>query len=557
MVSADLGLAKKPASDAARRTAIRRRWRASISTVCVLGVLAWWAIAATGGRNEIYNPGPVSAAHSLWENDCARCHDNDGKGGFRAAVSDNACLSCHNAAAHSPKQLVREPGQGHSPLVLAVSNGHGRLRSADCVVCHVEHRGRHAVAIVDDAHCVRCHTDLRPALAPGSKAEVANHITRFDMAGGHPYFGREYVPKELPATVALPSPPAPANLSSLFDPTRLKFNHKVHMREVKPAAGETENCSLCHNDGSASDHGTPSQSRRYMQPVSFASHCQSCHPLNLPSGASVVHATMEAVEAQLMSLDELHRQWALRLPQAERQKTLQGQTLEAWAAGAAAKVRQTVGDWLLEMSPSNAHGAEEAARAIQEFLPGDDKAGSDPRALALYIAFGAHDQPTVKSSSCVKCHDMQDMMRSASSPAQGPSTQPALPVLATLATGITSTPRRWFKHSLFDHSAHEGISCVGCHSTAPTSEKTSDLLLPNLIWTDNTGASVSCAHCHHLADSDGRGAPNHCVTCHWFHDRAESAPAMKKQGVLAFFPGSEAPRPSVATQAVVRLSNAP
>jgi len=263
---------------------------------------------------------------------------------------------------------------------------------------------------------------------------------------------------------------------------------------------------------------------------------------------------MESVEAQLLSIPELHRQWLIRAAAAEQQNILKGQSPESWVAQATDHVQQTVSDWLLEMSPKNAHGAEDVARVIQEFLPGDEHSGSDPRALALYVAFGAHDQPTVKAASCSKCHDMEDVAARVQ-PGSSPSTQPSIPVLRTVPTGIPATPRRWFRHSTFDHASHEGISCTGCHSDAPKSEKTTDLLLPNLTWKDADGSAVSCARCHHEEDSDGLGAPAHCVTCHTFHDHSAGKSMSPKLGVLAILNGNETTAAATHHAAIVGVSS--
>jgi predicted CxxxxCH...CXXCH cytochrome family protein len=260
------------------------------------------------------------------------------------------------------------------------------------------------------------------------------------------------------------------------------------------------------------------------------------------------------VEAELMSLPELHRQWVLRLDPPRQRELLKGGTMEQWDQHATAAVQEVVSNWLIEMSPRNARGAEDVAKVIQDVLPQDDRSGSDPRALALYMAFGAHDQAGLKSASCAKCHDLEDVIgaRARSSSA---STQPAVavPVLRTLATAIPSTPRRWFTNSRFDHRAHEGLDCLTCHSRAEESEKTSDLLLPNLTWKDGHGASLSCAQCHHPGGSEA--APSHCTTCHTFHDGPSSAPP-RKQGVIELLRGTPAPPPAppaaTASNVVIR-----
>src|SRR5580658_2398344 len=80
-----------------------RRWLLAVSCFILTGgALAFWLVGGTVRRNAMINPGHVSASHALWENDCAKCHDGDGAGGFRKAVSDKACLQCHGATQHHP-----------------------------------------------------------------------------------------------------------------------------------------------------------------------------------------------------------------------------------------------------------------------------------------------------------------------------------------------------------------------------------------------------------------------------------------------------------------------
>src|SRR5688572_10391787 len=123
---------------------------------------------------QIYNPWHVTSAHAKFENDCAACHAADPQhpGQFSKAVSDSACIACHEAPLHAPTQLVREGDNANNPLALAVwmkANGikpsaeaeanaaaaqpadahHGKtLVSAQCAACHVEHRGREALAAI-------------------------------------------------------------------------------------------------------------------------------------------------------------------------------------------------------------------------------------------------------------------------------------------------------------------------------------------------------------------------------------------------------------------------
>jgi hypothetical protein len=160
--------------------------------------------------------------------------------------------------------------------------------------------------------------------------------------------------------------------------------------------------------------------------------------------------------------------------------------------------------------------------------PDDNKpVTGDPRILPLFIAFGV-------PQTCVKCHDMHDLAQTmpSTSPAAEPAAVAATPPatsmggakmswLSTVPTLVTSSPRRWFTHSAFDHRPHQNLTCLSCHLPAKTSVLTTDVLSPNLIWQQESG-TASCADCHHPTNSAGRGARANCVTCHNFHDHAKT-----------------------------------
>jgi predicted CxxxxCH...CXXCH cytochrome family protein len=97
-------------------------------------------------------------------------------------------------------------------------------------------------------------------------------------------------------------------------------------------------------------------------------------------------------------------------------------------------------------------------------------------------------------------------------------------VLHTVATGIPSSSRRWFANSQFDHAPHRNMTCVSCHSKAGESALTSDVLSPNLTWTDDQKHSASCTDCHHEPSAQSRGARADCQACHLYHDRTQEGP---------------------------------
>jgi len=81
------------------------------------------------------------------------------------------------------------------------------------------------------------------------------------------------------------------------------------------------------------------------------------------------------------------------------------------------------------------------------------------------------------------------------------------------ATLPTVTPAkftvRWMPHAKFDHDAHRGFACAGCHAPAPRSQETSDILLPGI---------ATCRTCH--ASGEGH-AESRCFECHTYHDASQ------------------------------------
>ncbi len=69
--------------------------------------------------------------------------------------------------------------------------------------------------------------------------------------------------------------------------------------------------------------------------------------------------------------------------------------------------------------------------------------------------------------------------------------------------------QRWMPHARFDHDAHRGFACTGCHPGALTSKETSDVLIPNL---------ATCKACHAPGPEH---AESRCFECHTYHNWAK------------------------------------
>jgi predicted CXXCH cytochrome family protein len=601
------------------------RWRkfrrGMVFLVTVLAILLG-AFATFGDHSElVHNPGRLCFVHAKFQNDCAQCHDGcdaNGKptGKFSKAVSDNACLKCHDAGIHHPNQAT---------MVVSDVNAHPpHTRSADCAVCHVEHRGQAALVSTSDELCLVCHADLSGKTIHPLPADVPNQVTAFDLTG-HPHFGRSLMKD-----------------GKLFDPTALRFNHKKHLGILK---GEQQDCIWCHNPdpyagtnlkwetgktayampgGNVATESVPrplddaTGRHRSLTQVNYDRNCKSCHDLGtLPnSDVAIPHAEMAQVRQVILAyVTSSIRPWqkyAADRPGA-REKPLNDRFISKLNVPSdytdamdavtkavktdplSAAINQT--DPLAKLPPdlvakltaaagkfpTNVVPAAEKAKVLAALsattapayrlrglvidrlrveaakgLSGEAKAKTlrafdeafarynqdtpDPRLLEVFVAY-ANDAGV----SCVKCHDTEG------SPAAVPPEWSALAsqakpieessVFHTQPTGIPAGPRRWYVNSEFNHDAHRSMNCVECHAAALTSEKTGDVLSPDIQWQglkfDPPGsdqmvaATRSCFECHHPDNSEGPGAASNCTECHIYHDRShEAAPKPTPADVL-------------------------
>ena len=102
-----------------------RKARWALIALFVGGGVAWLAAGFTRGDHTPLNPGPLTASHAMWENNCTICHSADGKGaksspgrligGFTLRVSDPACLQCHDASIHPHNQGRKVPSSPRLP----------------------------------------------------------------------------------------------------------------------------------------------------------------------------------------------------------------------------------------------------------------------------------------------------------------------------------------------------------------------------------------------------------------------------------------------------------
>jgi hypothetical protein len=170
-----------------------RRLKRSIFWATFLGAIGVTAWTLLAGKRTVYEAGPVSTAHAMFNNECERCHSESFQPLYRflladphvRSVSDDTCRSCHAGSVHHGNALAQ--------------------MVPDCAGCHQEHRGRALLARVPDGQCTACHADLKTI---DGKLTYSQHIR--DWNTDHPTFGRW---REEP----------------LKDPGTIRFSHEAHL----------------------------------------------------------------------------------------------------------------------------------------------------------------------------------------------------------------------------------------------------------------------------------------------------------------------------------------
>lgn len=242
-----------------------RRWKLILSIAVPAAVLLWLGGNAAGGSKAPYSSGPVAASHQVFGNKCERCHVTEARA-FRAHVTDNMCVSCHDAPAHKLNQTF----------------------TPTCASCHLEHRGAIRLAATADRDCEQCHRDLNTTTG---RLTVAKAVGAFDDA--HP----EFAAKRLGSK----------------DPAVLKFNHEVHMKsDLRGPKGTMQlECATCHTPAVSPASVPRSRPGRRslgeggptdnMAAVTYAKDCASCHPLFFDPLIDAVapHDTPESVHAMV------------------------------------------------------------------------------------------------------------------------------------------------------------------------------------------------------------------------------------------------------------------
>lgn len=374
------------------------------------------------------------------------------------AVLEKQCAVCH----------LQKAGEFSSKAVdsacLACHDGpvhhDSQLKAAvpECATCHVEHRGGVNIRAASNQSCGECHGDLK---ATSGAPRYAVHIRTFE--DGHPEFA--------------------ALRPGAKDPSTILLNHAIHVKPIRrgPTGPIVQlDCSDCHRAASVSAEweygdarfvnasvtykneelyapmpGETLQTRRglggreYMAPVRFATACAGCHSLAFDKRIDepVPHDKPEVVLAFVTK------------------------KLQEYIAAHPSEVR-------VVRDPSRDLTGKPLPPEVRVETP------------AQWVTERTADaEELLWRKTCKQCHKLEVVEGS------------TLPHLA--AAQVT---QRWLPHAKFDHDAHRGFSCVGCHAKAVNSKQSSDILVPGI-------ANCQACHAPGLDHAESR-----CFECHTYHD---------------------------------------
>jgi hypothetical protein len=507
-----------------------RRWKLILSLAApALGAL-WLVVSAARDDQRIYNGGPVSTAHAMFETECRLCH---GPGPAPGAPVTQASLA--GAAAAAPAGFFLPVSDAACKTCHAGPDHNARSDTPPCGSCHVEHVGKSVLVQIADRHCVQCHGDLKTR-----DGKPADYHDKIPSLAAHPQFAvdvKDEGGKRL--RVRLDDKPAPA------DATPIKLNHAKHLKtnlkgieelQKKPGVaglakvkeGVQLSCTFCH---------TPDERGQYMQELSYEKHCAACHPLDfdgrfpdsvLPhTRPTIVRAFLRGTLAEAFEqcqaipagdagksirdrCVELELAKAPPAPEADQPRGRRrggGAEAETPAAPAADEPRggrlrgRAAEPEPAPAAPDTPRGGRLRGQAAAEAeAPASDtprgrrgRAAEEAAAPAAPASWASTQfgtiEPGIFKQRCEYCHTVT---REGGGPAE------VVP---------PRIPARWLPHSRFDHGAHRPVACTECHA-AGTSTETRDVLLPKV---------ETCRECH----TPRAGARSGCVECHRYHDKSQ------------------------------------
>ena len=569
-----------------------RFWMWMVS-LCLGGVATAWLIWNSAfGSPAIYNAGPLSAPHHMLENRCEVCHEpfsgplerliSFGVEAQTTSAPDKKCLACHDGAGHF---FSGDPNTGYHERNLQDNLVAGHEQH--CAECHREHDGEQDLRRVASSFCIGCHGRLQEFAADSSKIDSLTFqnlgATRIADFAGHPEFaihelargdGRTFnVPQSHAAHLVVESFQREGeNQTRWQDRAVIRFNHSKHLkpkdaRGLQDARGEfhdlSNDCSSCHQ---------PDAERRDMEPVNYAQHCRSCHPLVFDA------ERVREKGGSLFTID-----WGNGLPDAGRLRSLQNPSDVRDISELKGKDSSFELLVVPHRSPQEVRGflTDVYALSLLQQVKNSDpelKLQSDVRRRP------GHPEETAKSPLISPQEIAQvDSSRSLAealvrSPTYAKSSDDQVPNLFRSMHWLQNSggcgfchesngdsmddwiirkpniPDKWLLHSKFDHDPHRMLKCTECHSSSASprdileknnqrpdiynSSRTGDILIPGI---------ATCKSCHTTEQAVSRhpeSARSDCLECHVYHKRDFETPGKRELGeFLGITPKSKSEQP--------------
>jgi hypothetical protein len=427
-----------------RRPRGLRRWTRRLGWAALGLTAAFVAFTLWPRQHTIYEAGPVSAGHALFNDRCEVCHAAPFQtaarfwppSGNARSVPDANCLQCH-------------AGPHHNPMM--------RDDEANCAACHREHRGHAPLARVPDAHCTACHADL-VGQYPGTPLKKVRDFT----PAGHPPF-RWWKGDDDPGTIA--------------------FNHKVHLAEqgVKMpgrSALKKLDCRDCHQ---------PDEASRYMKPIRYEQHCKECHPLAVRvTGALKTPALLQ----------EAARFGANPAPH-DRPEVVRGVLRDRYAE---------LGRRFKHDLFGLPEAAEPETAPALPWRPAPPPASKQEWDWTQDQLHQAEQVLFTHGGGCAYCHTPTRAWKSGKGPGGLPEYAPSQINRRTFPRIGESD--RWLPQSSFNHHAHRMLNCAECHKAKTSERTADVLLpaINNCMSCHNprAGARSDCAECHQYHPRAGR-----------------------------------------------------
>ncbi len=233
--------------------------------------------------DSAWNPGPLSAGHQTFGNDCKTCHSDSFK-----RVQDKDCQACHqNMGDHVPREVAKSAG----------------LADVRCASCHRDHKGPDGLKLQISHYfmgeCSACHQDIKQHWPASKTGNVS------DFASGHPDFRVSFVRGMNAGGQPEISRLRLGEKNRLEEKRGLKFPHDVHLdpKGVRGPEGLVKTtCNSCH---------VPDSTGTHFKPVTMKDNCQSCHELRFEVAAPERQLPHGDVDAAMATLREFYSYLAI------------------------------------------------------------------------------------------------------------------------------------------------------------------------------------------------------------------------------------------------------